>query len=216
LAALSTAGGRAYEIIREAILSGRFLPGHRLKEEELTTLCQVSRTPVREALRRLGVEGLVVVTPNAGAQVNILAPTELEEIYALRAMLEGYAAERAARNLTPEAIERLKSLASEMERVVLTDQENINRDFTPANSEFHKIILDCAMSSRLSSMASLVIEVPLTLRTLSRYSNEDRLRSMRHHRELIEAFEAHDGIWASSVMKSHVHAAFQALIRSSP
>ena len=69
-APVSTAGGKAYDLIRSAILSGEFSPGRRLKEEELTTLCEVSRTPVREALRRLALEGLVVVTPNAGAQVS--------------------------------------------------------------------------------------------------------------------------------------------------
>ena len=213
---MSTAGERAYEVIRTGILNGRFGPGARLKEEELTEFCEVSRTPVREALRRLAVEGLVSVTPNAGAQVNIISPTELEEIYVLRAMLESHAAERAARNLTPDAIERLKVLATEMERTVLEPPDVINRDFTPANSEFHKIILDAAMSPRLSAMASLVVELPLILRTLSRYSEDDRRRSMAHHRELIEAFAAKDGVWAGAVMKSHIHAAFQALVRGDP
>ncbi len=203
-------------MIRAGILSGQFQPGARLKEEELTDLCEVSRTPVREALRRLAVEGLVSVTPNAGAQVNIITPAELEEIYVLRAMLESHAAERAARHLTPEAIERLKALAGEMERTVLEPPEIINRDFAPANSEFHKIILDAAMSPRLSAMASLVVELPLILRTLSRYSDEDRRRSMAHHRELIEAFCAKDGAWAAAVMKSHIHSAFQALVRNDP
>ncbi len=69
---MSTAGGRAYEIIRRSVLDGRFPPGARLKEEELTAMCGVSRTPVREALRRLAVEGLVVVTPHQGAQVVFL------------------------------------------------------------------------------------------------------------------------------------------------
>jgi len=215
---VSTAGERAYEVIRGGILSGQFQPGARLKEEELTDLCEVSRTPVREALRRLAVEGLVTVTPNAGAQVNIITPAELEEVYVLRAMLESHAADRAAQNLTPDAIERLKALADEMERTVLEPPEVINRDFAPANSEFHKIILDAAMSPRLSAMASLVVELPLILRTLSRYSDQDRRRSMAHHRELIEAFSAKDGAWAAAVMKSHIHAAFQALVRgdSSP
>jgi DNA-binding GntR family transcriptional regulator len=210
---VSTAGERAYETIRQGILSGRFGPGARLKEEELTDFCEVSRTPVREALRRLAVEGLVSVTPNAGAQVNTITPAELEEIYVLRAMLESHAAERAARNLTPDAIERLKALAVEMERTALAPPDVINRDFTPANSEFHKIILDAAMSPRLSAMASLVVELPLILRTLSRYSAEDRRRSMAHHRELIEAFSAKDGAWAGAVMKSHIHAAFRVLVR---
>ena len=174
----------------------------------------MSRTPVREALRRLGSEGLVVVTPNAGAQVAVIAPTELEEIYALRGMIEGHAADRAAANIRPDQIEQLRALATDMEAAVEAGGEGLNRRFTRANAEFHRIILDAAMSPRLSAMAALVIERPLTLRTLARYSETDRRRSSRHHGELIDAFEARDGGWAASVMKSHIHAAFRALVRS--
>ena len=66
---MSTASALAYKAIRSLILEGRFIPGERLKEEELTDICGVSRTPVREALRRLALEGLVVLTPHQGAQV---------------------------------------------------------------------------------------------------------------------------------------------------
>lgn len=209
----NSAGDRAYAIIKEGILSGRFAPNERLKEDELTTLCQVSRTPVREALRRLGIEGLLKVTPNAGAQVIAPDPAELGEIYQLRGMIEGHAAERAAANITPGDILRLKELATEMERAVAVGGAELGAKFTPANAEFHRIILTAAMSRRLSAMAALVIELPLTLRTLNLYSDSDRLRSLRHHRELIDALEMRDGPWAASVMRSHVHAAYRALVR---
>jgi len=211
---VSSAGARAYESIKEGIISGRFQPGERLKEDELTALCRVSRTPVREALQRLAAEGLVVVTPNAGAQVAAVNSLELEEIYVLRAMIEGYAARRAAANISPDDIERLKILASRMERAVEAGGEAMQATFTAANAEFHHIILDAAKSARLTAMATLVVELPLTLRTFARYSESDRRRSLRHHRELIDAFECRDGAWASSVMESHIHAAFRALVRS--
>ena len=75
---MSTASARAYDLIRSLILEGRFAPGERLKEEELTELCGVSRTPVREGLRRLAIEGLVVVTPHQGAQVAAVGEGEPE------------------------------------------------------------------------------------------------------------------------------------------
>jgi DNA-binding GntR family transcriptional regulator len=215
--AAPSAGARAYQTIKDDILAGRFAPGERLKEDDLTARCKVSRTPVREALRRLGAEGLVRMTPNAGAQVAVLEPRDLEEIYALRAMIEGHAARRAAAHVGPEEIARLTILAEEMEAAVAAGGgEALGRRFTPANAEFHRIILDAAMSPRLSAMAALVIELPLTLRTLARYSDADRRRSLRHHRELIDALGAHDGEWAASVMMSHVHAALRALLRSGP
>jgi DNA-binding GntR family transcriptional regulator len=208
--AFSTAGGRAYDFIRSSIIDGTFPPGRRLKEEELTQLCGLSRTPVREALRRLASEGLVVTTPNAGAQVISISDEELKEIYELRAMVEGYAAEHAARNITPEAVARLRALAANMERACQGHQDD---DFLPSNAEFHRIILDAAQSPRLQGMSAFVIEAPLAVRTLRRYSPEDLVRSMRHHRELIEALEARDGAWAASVMKSHIYAAYHALTR---
>jgi DNA-binding GntR family transcriptional regulator len=211
---VQSAGAKAYEMIKAAILAGQFAPGERLKEDELTALCGMSRTPVREALRRLGIEGLVLVTPNAGAQVAIMAAEDLEEIYALRAMIEGHAAERAAAQITDAQLARLQALADEMDAAVEAGGEALHARFTTANAEFHRIILDAAMSPRLSAMAALVIELPLTLRTLALYSETDKRRSLRHHRELIDAFGARDRGWAASVMKSHVHAAFRALVRS--
>jgi DNA-binding GntR family transcriptional regulator len=156
----------------------------------------------------------VVVTPNAGAQVAAVDGLELEEIYSLRAMVEGHAARRAATLIDPAQIERLKALAEQMEQVVAAGGDAMQTQFAAANAEFHRIILDAAKSPRLQAMATLVIELPLTLRTFARYSEIDRRRSLRHHRELIDAFESRDGAWAASVMKSHVHAAFRALVRS--
>jgi len=217
---LSTASARAYDLIRSLILEGRFAPGERLKEEELTDLCGVSRTPVREGLRRLAIEGLVVVTPHQGAQVAAIGEGELAEIYALRAMIEGHAAGRAAVLIDDDDIAKLKALASEMEAAVAASNSDLgggaaelNARFTPANSEFHRIILDAAMSPRLAAMASLVVEIPLILRTLARYSEAELRRSLQHHRELIAAFEARDEDWARSVMRSHVLAASHAVVR---
>lgn len=189
----------------------------RLKEEQLTGLCGTSRTPVREALRRLSIEGLVVATPHQGAQVVSMDEEELGEIYALRAMIEAHAAGRAATRLTPEAIARLKSLAEEMEAAIADPRSGgeLSTRFAPANAEFHRIIMEAADSPRLATMGGLVIEPPLVFRTLARYSKGELSRSMHHHRELIEAFETRDADWAQSVMRSHIHAAAHAVVRPS-
>ena len=212
---MSTASAKAYDFIRAAVLQGRFPPGMRLKEEELTELCRMSRTPVREALRRLSIEGLVVATPHQGAQVASMGEEELAEIYALRAMIESHAAARAATRISPADLVRLKVLASEMEAVVEEARggDDLHARFTPANSEFHQIIIDSADSPRLATMGSLVVETPLIFRTLTRYSQAELKRSMHHHRELIDAFERRDENWARSVMRSHIHAAAHAVMR---
>jgi len=213
---VSTASTRAYETVRGLILEGRYRAGDRLKEEELTEICGASRTPVRDALRRLAAEGLVSFTPHQGAQVTEIREDELEEIYALRAMIEGHAAGRAARRMGPDGHKRLRELAAEMEELVEAGGDTLPTRFAEANSEFHKIILTAAVSPRLSAMAAMVIETPLMLRTFVRYSQAEIQRSLRHHRELISALEAGDSDWAISVMHSHVYAASHVVGRAGP
>ncbi len=187
-----------------------------LKESELTELCGVSRTPVREALRRLAISGLVVFTPHQGAKVVALESGEIDEIYALRAMIEGHAANRAALRITDPMLRQLRRLALDMETAIAGNGADRAEAFLSANREFHAIIMAAADSARLGAMAALVIDVPLTLRTMSRYSEPELARSMRHHRELISAFEARDGGWAEAIMRSHILAASHALVRNTP
>src|SRR5437867_6791605 len=94
----------ATELIRQAILDGRLEPGSRLKEEELARELGISRTPVREALLMLQAEGLVDAVPNRGAMVRVHTPEDLDDLYQLRALLEGYAARRAALRISDERV----------------------------------------------------------------------------------------------------------------
>lgn len=210
---MTTASDRAFDIIRAHILNGRFAGGDHLRESELTDLCGVSRTPVREALRRLALSGLVVFTPHQGARVANLDPGEIDEIYALRAMVEGHAAKRAATRLSPSGLERLKRLAEDMEAAVRVRSETGAAAFLTGNQEFHQVIMQAAGSPRLNAMIALVFEVPLAQRTLAHYSDRELARSMNHHRELIMAFEAKDAGWAEAIMRSHIFAAGSALAR---
>jgi DNA-binding GntR family transcriptional regulator len=210
----TTAGSRAYESIRQLILDGRLGPGDRIIEEEMREICGTSRTPVREALRRLSSEGLIVFVPHQGAQVATISGEELEDVYRLRAMMESYAAERAAVRISRAQIDRLKMLADSMEEAVLEEYEPINEKFTPANAEFHQIVLDAADSKRLPRIAPMLVEMPLVLRALASYSFEEKLRSATQHHELIAAFEAGDSSWAAATMRGHVLGAYWALARS--
>ena len=101
------AGVVATEVIREAIIDGRLVPGERLKEEELARELGLSRTPIREALAVLQAEGLVDTAPNRGATVRAHDAEDLDDLYRLRALLEGYAAGRAAMRMAPEGTAEL-------------------------------------------------------------------------------------------------------------
>jgi DNA-binding GntR family transcriptional regulator len=210
---VSKASASAFDIIKAEIINGRFEPGRRLKEDELTVLCAVSRTPVREALRRLANEGFVTLIPNQGAQVALMGEAELADLYELRVLVESYAAARAAVRISKDDIETLKTLAAEMEAALGDKSAPPAQRFSVANMAFHRIILNAASSARLEAVAQIVIEAPLALRTLIRYSPGELERSAHHHRELIAAFEARDAGWARAVMSGHIQAAFQVLVR---
>lgn len=210
---MSSATLRAYEIIKSGIVEGRFAPGQRLKEEELTLVCDVSRTPVREALRRLASEGMARLLPMHGAQVALMGARELRELYELRTMIEGKAAALAADQMSAENLDALRGLADEMEAAAAAREPAALR-LAPANAEFHRRIIDAAGSGRLEVMARSVVEAPLTVRTFERYDDEQLQRSMRHHRELIDAFRARDPDWARGVMTSHIRAAFHTVAAS--
>lgn len=201
----------AYKEIRKGIIAGRFAPGERLKEKNLSADIGVSRTPIREALRRLDQERLVNFVPNHGTYVADWAAEDLEEIFALRSLLEGHAAALAATRMDEDDLERLRDLVARMDAAITHGDGDA---LTGANHQFHNLILSTANSPRLEAMVHRLLEVPLILRTFMRYNREDLTRSMNHHRELLAAFAHRDADWAQSVMRSHVLAAFAAFARN--
>ena len=212
---MARAADRAYQELRAAILCGQHAPGQRLGETELAEAMSISRTPIRDALRRLEVEGLVEVLPHRGARVTEWNRTDLEEIYDLRMMLEAFAAHRAASRVQVKDLDRMEELCALMEAVARPGRrQNLDR-LAELNDEFHGMVRAAAASTRLVTMLRAVVQLPLVLRTFHRYSPADLARSCAHHRELLDALRAGDGAWARSVMRSHVLAAKTVLLRES-
>ena len=204
---------RAYEAVRSGIIAGRYLAGARLTEQEIATTVGVSRTPVREALRRLDAEGLVEFTPNLGAVVTTWTEEDSDEIFDLRAMLESYGARRATIRATDEQIAELRRLAELQYRESVERRTGYLERIADLNSQFHRRMQEAAASNRLSRALAALIEAPLMMRTFQKYTPEDLQRSAQHHLEIVLALEARDPEWAASVMLSHIHAARGALNR---
>ncbi len=198
----------AYDAIRKGISRGRFASGMHLSTEDLAQEFGISRTPVREALRRLAAEGLVDIFANRGAYVSSWSQQDAEEVFALRVLLESHAAEQSALRLTELEIKRLNQLADEMEALPTGEGGHSLDVLTHLNGEFHRLIISAAANRRLSTTIASVVERSLVTRTFESYSSADLQRSMAHHRELISAFRARDGAWAAAVMKSHIQAAY--------
>ncbi|MER5457585.1 GntR family transcriptional regulator [Micromonospora sp. NPDC002389] len=209
---MTNAAEDAYEALRSAILNGSIGPRARLGEMELSRQFGVSRTPIREALRRLTAEGLVVFQPNRGARVAEWSLSDLQDIYEIRARLESYGAALAAKRIEPEVLDRLDGLCDQMEELARRmGPQDLDRIAT-LNAELHNAVLKAAASPRLTSLLSAVVEVPLVVRAFRLYTPDALARSMAHHRDLVAALRARDAEWASSTMRAHVLAARTVLL----
>jgi DNA-binding GntR family transcriptional regulator len=199
----------ATELIREAIIDGTLEPGRRLKEEELARELGISRTPIREALLMLQAEGLVDAIPNRGAMVRVHSAEDLEDLYQLRALLEGYAARRAGTRISDE---QLEALQASCERFDGLDSEKELRELVRENMVFHSTILDIAGSARLSGMVRRVIELPLVYRSYIWYSPDQKRISGHYHRQIVTALTARDADRAELIMKEHIFEARDLLV----
>lgn len=203
------ASDHAYRLIRGQILSGARAGGDWLREGDLAESIGVSRTPVREALRRLTAEGLVHYERNRGVQVTAWTAADLDEIFSLRSVLEPWACRLAASSASVD-LDELDRLAHDMDAAARGSVADVDR-ITELNNRFHRLILEGSKNKRLGSVVSSVVQVPLVWQTFSHYSDNDLRRSLAHHHELVAALAAGDPDWAESVMRSHVRAAWNSL-----
>lgn len=197
----------ACDVIREAIRSGRFSGGDRIREVEVCEMARVSRTSVRHALALLAAEGYVELRPNRGAVVIDWTDENLLEIFDLRAMLEAYGASLAAQRATDTEITLLRQEAEQFAALVRGVDTPDMRLIAESNNRLHRLILDAGKNRRLASMLVAVVHIPLVKQTFGKYSRESLERSAAQHLDLVAAIEARDAVWAQAAMCAHIHAA---------
>ena len=195
------------DLIRDGILEGRLRPGERLKEDMLAKELDVSRTPVREAIAMLQAEGLLEAHQHRGAQVRSYTRAELEEIYDLRSILEGYAARRAATRITAREVTRLRASVERMEKLQPKDLEHLVQQ----NGIFHDTILQAADSQRLVAMVTQTRALPLIYQSYAWYTPQQLALSLEYHRRVLSALERHDAEQAEYDMRHHLFNAREAL-----
>jgi DNA-binding GntR family transcriptional regulator len=205
----------AAEMIRGAILDGTLTAGSRLKEDELAAQLEVSRTPVREALRKLAADDLVVLEPKRGARVRKYEAHELDDLYRLRAVLEGYAARRAAERIEEHELDALRGSCNRFARLAARKRVSA-ADLAAENQVFHEGVLAAARDHRLAAMARSVIHLPLVYKAYIWFSPEDRRASADFHWQVTEALTRRDGAAAAHAMEQHVLAARDQLIGALP
>jgi DNA-binding GntR family transcriptional regulator len=193
-----TAEDEAYRHIHAAIRLGRYRGGERLVPEVIATEIGTSRMPVREAFRRLATEGLVTIRPNRGVTVSGMNMDDMQEIFEMRAVLEGLAVRLALPNITPAAIAQLETMLDPLD-----DRDGVQPDWTAAHRAFHETL--CALSGRprlMRQIASLhsLVEPHMRLWVLA-----DRPTTARaHHQGLIDALRSGDALRCEATVREHV------------
>lgn len=209
----SLASERAYSYLRDSIYSGYFKPGQVVTEDELAGVVGVSRTPVREAIRRASADGFLELEGFRRARVSNFTDEDTRDIFEMRAVLEALAAERAATRITDAEIGQLERLTDALEAATRTGGKSLLREFADFNNEFHKIVLRASHSRQIVQVLEHLIETPLMLHKRFEGSLIGNLeRTIRHHRAIITALRARDPKWAHAEIMAHLMSARSSLL----
>ncbi len=201
--------GRVFSRLREDILGGKYKEKEPLKEMEISARMGVSRTPVREALRQLELEGLVRIVPNKGAYVTGITREDVKDIYAIRALLEGLCARWATERITAEQLE-------EMEEVLYLSQFHAMKcnaeQLTELDNQFHEILYEACGSKMLSHTLRGFHEYVRRMRKRTLSDHERGREAVQEHQRIMEAIRSKDADEAEKLATLHMHNAYANMI----
>ena len=189
------------DYIREGILNGRYKPGDSLTETKLSKEMGVSRTPIREAMRQLELEGLVTCIPNRGVFVTGITEQDVDDIYTIRSMIEGLAVRWAVERIDEEGLKKLEEIVELMEYYTgRGDMEQV----TKLDTQFHDVIYDACRSRILKQTLGNLMRNIHRVRLGSLKIPNRAQKSLLEHREILNAFLAHDPYKAEKLMIEHI------------
>ncbi|RGU94975.1 GntR family transcriptional regulator [Clostridium sp. AF15-17LB] len=196
--------GRVFQKLREDILSGVYKEHDELREITIGETLGVSRTPVREALRQLELEGLVMIVPNRGAYVTGITQKDVHDIYKIRSMLEGLCAHWATEHITEKQIE-------ELEEIILLSEYHLRKkgneqaeQVSELDGKFHKVLYEASDSRILEHVLSDFHKYVQMARTMSVGAKERAERSIEEHRAILEAIKRKDAGRAERLANEHI------------
>ena len=191
-----------FNTLRQAILKGELKPGERLMEIQLANKLGVSRTPVREAIRKLELEGLVLMIPRKGAEVAEITRQDMEDVLEVRTALEELAVKDACDHITDAQLSELKKASNEFKKALLEGKDLVT--CADADMHFHDVILSATNNRRLIQMLNNLSG------QMYRYRME-YLKDERTHKTLIEEHDAirralkkHDKVKAGAAIRVHI------------
>ncbi|EHM09342.1 transcriptional regulator [Thermanaerovibrio velox DSM 12556] len=198
----TTSAEYVYSTLRREIITKQLTSGTRLPEVAIATRLKVSRTPVREALRRLASEGLVLIIPNSGARVAAPRRKEMEDAYVVREELECLAARLACANVTEKHLRRLEECVADEERAF--GERNLEA-YLEINEAFHRIIADASGNRVLREyVENILARTNVYIVFYDPFYVVESNPSVQEHRLIIEALRARDAQEAVERMRSHI------------
>ncbi|MSU65366.1 MAG: GntR family transcriptional regulator [Opitutus sp.] len=214
----------AYDYIRKRILSGKIPPGSSLMTNDLATELRISRTPIRDALRQLETDGLVIIKPRLEASVKTMDPKEFKDMCGLRLALESHAASLAAQNRTTSDLQEIHDACESM-RILVAQiakmDENKSRiaDLVLADVRFHVGIIAAAKNDLIKEeilrlhLINRVVSGPPPV--LPEKRDRDKLASvLKSHEEIYAAIEARDADAAKTSMEKHIQGIIDNYVRT--
>jgi DNA-binding GntR family transcriptional regulator len=195
-----TTADAVYSTLRHCIVLGDLAPGERLRSDGLATRLGVSRTPVREALRKLEAEGLVSASPRLGLIVREISEQDLAEIFAIREALEATSARLAAENATSAELADMRELLEDMAAVCERGELDVFREMT---AEFHLCVCRASHNGRLLRMLKDLQDQVRHLKTSTLFIEGRAAEALQEHRALLLALEERDPERAEIVARSH-------------
>ena len=200
-----------FNTLRDAILTGKLVPGERLMENQLAEKLGVSRTPVREALRMLELENLVELVPRRGAQVLDMSEKDIVNILEVRSALEGLATSVACKKMSKEDLQQLKNMEVDFEKAVA---DNDVEHFVDIDEDFHDLIFAATENDKLISIfRNLRIQL-YRYRMAQAKNNETSMSTIvAHHRSIIRAIENHAAEEGASIAQGHIKYQTESILR---
>lgn len=201
--------GRVFKKLRTDILSGKYKNNEELRENTIAKEYGVSRTPVREAIRQLELEGLVTTVPNKGAYVKSIKRKDVEDIYAIRSLLEGLCARWAAENITKEQLEGLEEILY-MTRFHL-EHEHFEQLYE-YDGKFHEALYCACNSPILNHLLKDFHEYIQNVRKRALKDMERAVQCQEEHEAILEAIKSRDANRAAQLAGRHIQKAAENIV----
>lgn len=196
--------GKVFQRLREDILSGVYQENDELREVSIGEELGVSRTPVREALRQLELEGLVTIVPNKGAYVKGITKKDVHDIYRIRSLLEGLCAKWATEHITDQQIEELEEIVLLSEFHLKKQGQGKAKQVSDLDGKFHKVLYEASNSRILEHVLSDFHKYVKMARTMSVGEKERAEKSIDEHRAILEAIRKKDANLAEQLANQHI------------